>query len=279
MTKEEQAKLLREVTHKNKTSALVALNTSSVQENEVLNFKYYTESGRVDSLVAVGLRDGVGPDTYTMVSDQTIPIITSVLDYRPDVSETISGAVYLYDDPRSNQYLRYYHLSGSVVEEEITESFYFTNLEDGCFYYFDATKGAQRIINISLNLSDKASFQGIINVTEERYAELEENGEIIDDILYFINNGVMVIGMYYNYMPIEFGSDPSQAISKRLKELEEKVGESDGKLVEIENRLGTVEGKIEVLNGNETTEGSVRQIVREIVGSSNGISWAEFFDD
>lgn len=225
MTNDELGQIQREVTHKNKASALVVLNTLTIQEGEVLKIKYYTETGKIDSLIAIGVKSGVGPSCYTLVSDQSIPVITSILDYRPDVSDMISGAIYLYNDSRSNNYLRFYHLNGDLHEEEITENFYFTNLDDGMYYYFDSTKGAQKIINVSKNLSDKSSFQGIINVTIERYQELIEKGEIQDDIIYLVNNGVYVTGLYYNYMPFEFDIDPGGEIKKRLDTLEEKVGE------------------------------------------------------
>lgn len=225
MTNDELGQIQREVTHKNKASALVVLNTLTIQEGEILKINYYTETGKIDSLIAIGVKSGVGPSCYTLVSDQSIPVITSILDYRPDVSDMVSGAIYLYNDSRSNNYLKFYHLSGDLHEEEITENFYFTNLDDGMYYYFDSTKGAQKIINVSKNLSDKSSFQGIINVTSERYQELIDQGEIQDDIIYLVNNGRYVTGLYYNYMPFEFDIDPGGELKKRLDALEEKVGE------------------------------------------------------
>lgn len=207
----------------NKSSALVALNTMTIVKDEVIKINYYTESGAIDSLVAIGTKSGVGPFCYTLISDQTIPCITSILDYRPDVSDMISGAIYLFNDPKSNDYLIFYEIDGDFHEEEITENFYFTNLEDGMYYYFDSTKGAQKIINISKNLSEKSSFQGIINVTREGYQELLDKNEIMDDIIYLINDGTYVMGLYYNYMSFELALDPGDNIRERVKALEEKV--------------------------------------------------------
>lgn len=217
--------LKRATVYSNKASALVALNTMTVEEGEILKINYYKTSDKIDSLVAIGVKTGVGPSFYTLVSDQSIPVITSILDYRPDVSDMISGAIYLYNDPNSNNYLKFYHLNGDLHEEEITENFYFTNLDDELYYYFDSTKGAQKIINVSKNLSDKSSFQGIISVTKERYDELISGGEIIDDTIYLVNDGTNVIGLYYNYMPFNFDIDPGGDIKQRLDLLEEKVGD------------------------------------------------------
>lgn len=226
MTNEELGQIQREVTHKNKASALVVLNTLTIKEGEILKIKYYTSSGQEDSLVAIGIGNGVGPSYYTLVSDQSIPLITSILDYRPDVSDMVSGAIYLFNDSASNNYLKYYHLNGDLIEEEITENFYFTNLEDMKYYYFDSTKGAQKIINVSTNLSDKASFQGIVNVSKERYQELLDSNQIVDDMVYLVNDGVNVTGLFYNYMPFEFDVDPGGEIKNRIDTLEAKVDRS-----------------------------------------------------
>lgn len=226
MTNEELGQIQREVTHKNKASALVVLNTLTIKEGEILKIKYYTSSGQEDSLVAIGIGNGVGPSYYTLVSDQSIPLITSILDYRPDVSDMVSGAIYLFNDSASNNYFKYYHLNGDLIEEEITENFYFTNLEDMKYYYFDSTKGAQKIINVSTNLSDKASFQGIVNVSKERYQELLDSNQIVDDMVYLVNDGVNVTGLFYNYMPFEFDVDPGGEIKNRIDTLEAKVDRS-----------------------------------------------------
>ena len=226
MTNEELGQIQREVTHKNKASALVVLNTLTIKEGEILKIKYYTSSGQEDSLVAIGIGNGVGPSYYTLVSDQSIPLITSILDYRPDVSDMVSGAIYLFNDSASNNYLKYYHLNGNLIEEEITENFYFTNLEDMKYYYFDSTKGAQKIINVSTNLSDKASFQGIVNVSKERYQELLDSNQVVDDMVYLVNDGVNVTGLFYNYMPFEFDVDPGGEIKNRIDTLEAKVDRS-----------------------------------------------------
>ena len=213
----------REAVHKNKSSALVVLNTLSWKEGEFLSIKYQTPTGKIDSMVGVGLKDGVGSDCYTLISDRSIPCITAILNYIPDISEMITGSIFIFNDPGSNEYWKCYHREGELVKEEITESFYFTCLDDDQYYYFDSTRGAQRIINISSNLSEKASFQGIINISQEGYDELVEGKMIKDDFLYLVNNGERVTGLYYNYMTFEFDLDPNGSLEKRIDELEEMI--------------------------------------------------------
>ena len=164
----------------NKSSALVILNTVSIREGELLNIRYNTDSGSIDSLVAVGIKDGVGPDCYTMVSDQSIPLVTSITDVRPDVSDMISGAIYLYHDTQASKYLML-HLSGiSVIEKELTEDFYFTNIEDGKYYYFNSEK--QKLVDVSANLS---SGGGSSDIESDIVEFIIENPSTYRNVLFY----------------------------------------------------------------------------------------------
>lgn len=215
--------LKRDMVYNNKSSALVILNTLSIKEGELLKIRYKKDSDVIDSLVAIGIKDGVGPDSYTLISDQSIPLVTSILDYRPDISDLVSGSVYMYNDPDSNEYSRFFCYQGELIEEKLSENFYFINLEDGIYYYFDSTPGSQRIINVSSNLSEKSSFQGIINVTEDSYQDLLDKGEIKDDYIYLVNDGVSVTNLYYNFMSFKFDLDPVRELNDRISRLEESL--------------------------------------------------------
>lgn len=212
--------------YQNKSSALIALNTLKIKSGDFIGLRYENSSKGVDALVAFGIRDGIGPDCYSLISDRSIPVITSILDTPPDVSMSVFGEVYLYNDPRSNNYLRYCILENDMIGEEITEDFYFTNLQDGEYYFFDSTPGSQRIINVSANLSEKANFGGIINVSASKYSELLETGQIIDDMVYLVNDGVRVISLYYNYMSFQIGADEDERLRERIEALEKRLSES-----------------------------------------------------
>lgn len=215
--------LKREMIYNNKSSALVILNTLPIKEGELLKIRYKKDTGVIDSLVAIGIKDGVGPDCYTLISDQSIPLVTSILNYRPDVSDLVSGSVYIYNNPDSNEYSRFFCYQGELIEEELSENFYFINLEDGIYYYFESTPGSQRIINVSSNLSEKSSFQGVINVTEDGYKDLLDKGEIKDDYIYLVNDGVSVTNLYYNFMSFKFDLDPVRELKDRISRLEESL--------------------------------------------------------
>lgn len=164
----------------NKSSALVVLNTLSVKEGEILNIRYTTDSGSIDSLVAVGIKDGVGPDCYTMVSDQSIPLVNSITDVRPDVSDMISGTIYLFHDTLEEKYQLLF-LSGSfIIEKDLTEDFYFTNIEDGKYYFFDSDK--QRLVDVSANLS---SGGGSSDIESDIVEFIIENPSTYRNVLFY----------------------------------------------------------------------------------------------
>ena len=67
-----------------------------------------------------------------------------------------------------------------------------------------------------------------IGISKERYQELVDNQEIIDDMVYLVNNGSQVVQLYYNYMPFDFEVDSDSAFaafSERLGKLEERMTE------------------------------------------------------
>lgn len=220
----ENNELRREKVHANKTSAIIALNLTNIYEGEVLSFRYYRDDGTVDSIVAVGLRDGLGPDCYTLISDQSIPVISGILDSYPDVSEVYQGRVFLVKDPGDGRYRRSFINVKSREDKELSSSFYFVNLSDNKYYYFDLTH--QKIIDVSANLTEKASFGGIINCTEEEYQDLMVSGGIQESMLYLVNNGKHVLGLFYNGMSFEIDYDPSGDIGRRVTALEEAVLEN-----------------------------------------------------
>ena len=51
--------LKRATVYSNKASALVALNTMTVEEGEILKINYYKTSDRIDSLVAIGVKTSI----------------------------------------------------------------------------------------------------------------------------------------------------------------------------------------------------------------------------
>lgn len=165
----------------NKSSALVVLNTLSVKEGEILNIRYTTDSGSIDSLVAVGIKDGVGPDCYTMVSDQSIPLVNSITDVRPDVSDMISGTIYLFHDTLEEKYQLLFLSGSSIIEKDLTEDFYFTNIEDGKYYYFDSEK--QKLVDVSANLSSGGGAEP--EVDDDVVEFIIENPGTLRNVLFF----------------------------------------------------------------------------------------------
>lgn len=51
--------LKRTTVYSNKASALVAFNTMTINEGEILKINYYKTSDKIDSLVAIGVKTSI----------------------------------------------------------------------------------------------------------------------------------------------------------------------------------------------------------------------------
>lgn len=51
--------LKRATVYSNKASALVALNTMTFEEGEILKINYYKTSDKIDSLVSIGVKTSI----------------------------------------------------------------------------------------------------------------------------------------------------------------------------------------------------------------------------
>lgn len=51
--------LKRATVYSNKDSALVALNTMTINEGEILKINYYKTSDKIDSLVSIGVKTSI----------------------------------------------------------------------------------------------------------------------------------------------------------------------------------------------------------------------------
>ena len=60
-------------------------------------------------------------------------------------------------------------------------------------------------------------------MTEDGYKDLLDKGEIKDDYIYLVNDGVSVTNLYYNFMSFKFDLDPVRELNERISRLEESL--------------------------------------------------------
>lgn len=256
-----------ELVYENKDSALIALNLINHTEGEVIQIKYKNSSGLLDSLVAMGVSDGVGPENYTLMSDESLPLITSILDEVPDVSEVVTGAVYVYHTTGGSYHL-YYIVDDSRHDEEVSSSFYFRCLEDNKFYYIDNSRKV--LVDISENLTDKGSFKGIFVMSSEEYKSEEE---IKEGYIYLIQNEDKLSALYYNGMSLNLNE-----ISDRVDSLEEKIEEVSDHYKESTWSLSAYTSSTTVNPGSQVTV-TVTSKVSGVLDSLDSISGTGFLSN
>lgn len=172
---------------KNINSAQIANNISQRTQGDIISTEYYTSSGRIDSLVSVGVKNGVGPESYSLISWNNTLLITDVLNDISDidVSELVFGQVYLIGTTQLFKINR----DKSKEVTNITESFYFVNLKTLKLYYLDHDKD---IIIDAYSCSGKVKILNEDEVTDETIKQ--------SDVIYLLvgSTGNSIKSIEYN---------------------------------------------------------------------------------
>lgn len=81
----------------NKDIALIRLDTMNHLVGQPVMISYYSETGteEIETITAIGVKDGIGKDCYSIVSTSKENIVNGIYDELPDVSELKNGARYI----------------------------------------------------------------------------------------------------------------------------------------------------------------------------------------
>lgn len=166
--------------YENRTSALIKLNITPIEPGVGYSFRYKTNyQDRVDTIFALGVASGQGPTCYSIVSDQSIPIVADIVKGYPDISQVVYGEVYLlietigggeeeYEDgeivvnTQEEEHYEYYFLSIGrdlgFTKTKIDYSMYLHNNKNRKMYYLDPYN--EYLVDVSINI------QGIQGIAE-----------------------------------------------------------------------------------------------------------------
>lgn len=126
---------------KDREAAIIRLNTYPVQSGIPIIIKYFSDpyKTRVDILFAIGIHDGIGPETYRIISDKGILLVTKIVQELPDVSQLVHGQIYIYQD-LTNKKNYYLYLQDSARKiKEVREELILNSAETGKMYYLSPT--------------------------------------------------------------------------------------------------------------------------------------------
>lgn len=79
----------------NSDVALIRLDTMEHREGQPVMIQYYDSDSKVKTITAIGTRNGIGKECYSIVSTSDEFIINGVEETLPDVSQLVNGAIYV----------------------------------------------------------------------------------------------------------------------------------------------------------------------------------------
>ena len=125
----------------NHNVALIRLDSMEHKVGQPVMVSYYNTDGDVEYLVALGTKNGVGKDCYSIISTSKEEVINGVVETLPDVSEVVNDAVYIskYEDEWSKVYI-WNNVIKRVDPLDKTKSLIFKDLETGFRWFWSVGK-------------------------------------------------------------------------------------------------------------------------------------------
>ena len=125
-----------EIVYGDKTAAIVHLNNYNHIIGQPVMVRYNTADGGTDTITAIGLSNGQGPDCYSIISMGEERYIGGVLDRLPDVSSLVHNISYVakFNDVWSLFYIDDTESIRQISELQSGDKFY--SLEDDHRYYY-----------------------------------------------------------------------------------------------------------------------------------------------
>lgn len=130
---------------KDRSIAILKLNKLTHYEGQPVMVKYWSKPDKVDTLLALGIKDGIGEDCYKIISLSGLELVRGVVSSLPDISLLTHGELYLYRDPE-NVWNYVYASDGIRVVEPIVnlEPTTFVSIKDKFRWFWDGSGKLKR---------------------------------------------------------------------------------------------------------------------------------------
>ena len=123
---------------RDRSIARLRLNQHEFVVGEPVMVRYYSkpDQSEIDTIFALGIKEGVGEDCYQVISLGGLDLVRDVVTELPDVSLLVHGELYLYKDEEG--VWNYVYEDGGVRQiEPITGGpFIFSNIEDKYRWFY-----------------------------------------------------------------------------------------------------------------------------------------------
>ena len=160
--------------------AILKLNKLTHYEGQPVMVKYWSESGKVDTLLALGIKDGIGEDCYKIISLSGLDLVKDVVSTLPDISLLIHNELYLYRDPEGIWNYVYASDNKRVVEPIVNlKPTTFVSIKDKFRWFWDGNGNLKR---------------------EDDFKSSEEMASIIDELFLVIGPPKLEITSQVGYI-------------------------------------------------------------------------------
>lgn len=116
--------------------AILRLNTAEHLTGQPVMVRYYTESGEIDTIFAIGIKDGIGADCYKVISMGGVELVWDVVTELPDISSLVHGELYLYRDEKEIWYYVYEADNTRQIEEIKSPPTIFLSIKDNYRWFW-----------------------------------------------------------------------------------------------------------------------------------------------
>ena len=143
--------------------AIIHLNTHAHQIGTPVMVRYRIDDNKIDTITAIGIKNGIGPDCYSITSEGGKIYVADVNEILPDVSSLIHNLQYI---AKYNNEWSLIYIDDSGVERRIgplSEDARYFSLLDGHEYYYVSGKVIRDDNQFDL-FSDKLEIMNLGNI-------------------------------------------------------------------------------------------------------------------
>lgn len=270
--------------------AIIRLNNAQHLIGQPIMVRYYSDSMKteVDTLYAIGVKDGTGQDSYKMISIKGLSLINGVTrtpEDLPDVSALVHGELYLSWLNEKWNYV--YEVDNQrIIEPIIGDSYAFVNVEDRYTWFYkdgilkreDDFLSKEQIEDLLKDLNES------LDQVKEQLDNLKKEIENLINWIKKIDNEVFpfILKVEYPEGDLFLKEDLTKNVKINIKGFKENELVDVSKFdVFINDSPVTLEenGDVIIPNLNNTTELYIRGVLKESQLSSDTILAIIYFED
>ena len=191
--------------------AVKKLNLLENKQGQPILVLYYTETGLIDCLHAIGVKDGIGPETYSIISSNSSLLVSRVgLEEKdiPDVTEPLYDQVFIYRNNNTDQTFWVIDKKGKrelieiekktdkketepylIVKETISGAYWWINgYEVKRAFDFNTRAEFKKVQDLANDTRD------IVNVHTQKLEIIEDKLDLIDEALFPLELNIKLRG-------------------------------------------------------------------------------------